>query len=563
MRPIERPLRLLTGLILFAYATSHLLNHAFGIRSVAAMEAASAILLAPWQTAVGLTVLYGSFFVHGGLGLYALFRRRHLRIPAAESWQLALGLLIPLLLIPHAAAVRLGSALFGLDFGYERILHHFFVLAPGLDLPRQFLLLTVVWLHGCLGVRAWLISKPWYPRAVPLLAALATLVPALALAGLVGIGLNLREAVAADPAYAATLEPQPAHAQSEATRERIAEGLSIGYLALVLMVLAARMMRDWHARRFRAVRITYPGPRPVAVAPGFSVLEASRWAGIPHASVCGGRGRCSTCRVRVTEGAAAVAAPQPIERRTLARIGAAPDVRLACQVRPRFDITVAPLVPVSRAAAGAARFDAAVEGGRELEIAALFVDLRESTRWATGRLPYDALFLFDRYIQAVTGAVRRHAGQVTSIAGDGVMSVFGIDPGAHAAGDALRAALAAWDALEELNRELAGELEAPLRAGMGLHVGLSVVGRIAAGGSLQFLGDTGNVAAKLEAEAKRLDGTVVVSWQALALAAPATADVKAAGIETHSVTVPGRREPVAVVVFRDRERLRRLLAPPG
>jgi len=90
-----RSLRLTTGLILFAYATSHFLNHAFGVRSIEAMQAASAILLRPWQSYPGLFALYGAFSIHGLLGLYALHRRRHLRLPAAEAWQLALGLTIP------------------------------------------------------------------------------------------------------------------------------------------------------------------------------------------------------------------------------------------------------------------------------------------------------------------------------------------------------------------------------------------------------------------------------------------------------------------------------------
>ena len=65
------------------------------------MQAASEVLLAPWQTTPGLWLLYGSFITHASLGLYALYRRRHLRMPAAEAWQLALGLTIPLLVIPR------------------------------------------------------------------------------------------------------------------------------------------------------------------------------------------------------------------------------------------------------------------------------------------------------------------------------------------------------------------------------------------------------------------------------------------------------------------------------
>src|SRR5436305_12874646 len=72
-RRIERPLRLLTGLILFAYATCHLLNHAFGIRSINAMQAASPVLLEPWQTFAGRTPPSASVFTHGLRGLYALY----------------------------------------------------------------------------------------------------------------------------------------------------------------------------------------------------------------------------------------------------------------------------------------------------------------------------------------------------------------------------------------------------------------------------------------------------------------------------------------------------------
>src|SRR5262249_42283650 len=152
----------------------------------------------------------------------------------------------------------------------------------------------------------------------------------------------------------------------------------------------------------------------------FSILEASRLANIPHASICGGRGRCSTCRVHIVKGLELLAAPAAVERGTLRHIKAPTQVRLACQTRPTADVAVELLVATGRApAARADRFDAAIGGGREAQIGAMFVDLRESTRLATGRLPFDALFLFDRYIHAVTAAIRQNSGRTTSIAGDG------------------------------------------------------------------------------------------------------------------------------------------------
>src|SRR3954469_7968122 len=155
-QPILRPLRLTTGLTLFTYATSHFINHAFGIHSVAAFQAAGLVLLKPWQTMGGHVILYTALIVHGALGLYALYRRRHLRIPANEGWQLALGLAIPLLLIPHAANIGLGKSIYGLEFGYPRVVYEFWVDSPDFALPRQYLLLIVVWVHGCIGIRSWL-----------------------------------------------------------------------------------------------------------------------------------------------------------------------------------------------------------------------------------------------------------------------------------------------------------------------------------------------------------------------------------------------------------------------
>jgi adenylate cyclase len=561
-RPIERPLRLATGLVLFGYATSHLVNHAFGIRSVEAFQAAGLFLLKPWQSVPGHLVLYTAFFVHCALGLYAVYRRRHLRIPAGELWQLALGLAIPLLLIPHAAAIAIGKSAYGLEFGYPRVLYQFWVVSPDLALPRQYLLLVVVWVHGCIGIRSWLRSKPWYPRASAALASLASLVPALALIGFTNAGLNLRDAAKRDPIAAAAryvvARPGTEAGQKYASMTRITDAISLIYLSLLAGTFGFRVVRDWHARRFQSVHVTYPGGRVVTVPCGFSVLEASRWAAIPHTSVCGGRSRCSTCRVRIVAGAQGLREPAPAERQTLARIGAPKDVRLACQLRPVTDLAVELLVrPNDAPQRGAARFDAAIEGGNELEIVALFVDLRESTRLATNRLPYDALFLFDRYIQAVTGAVRQNMGHVTSIAGDGVMSVFGAEGNIDNANrGAWKAALQIWGALDSLNAELAGELGEPLRVGMGLHLGVAVVGLIgsAEDRSLQFLGDTGNVAAKLEEQTRPLGCILVASRATLArIALPTT------GLETTVVSIAGREIPV--VIFKQQSELQHLLAP--
>ncbi len=68
---------------------------------------------------------------------------------------------------------------------------------------------------------------------------------------------------------------------------------------LLLASFAARPVRDLWERRAGVVQLTYSDGQTVSQPTGLSVLEMSRIGGVPHASVCGGRGRCSTCRVKV------------------------------------------------------------------------------------------------------------------------------------------------------------------------------------------------------------------------------------------------------------------------
>lgn len=557
-----RRLRLASGLTLFAYAFTHLLNHAFGIRSLDAMQQAADYLLDPWQSLPGLLLLYGAGATHLALGFVAFWRRRHLRMPGTEVVQLTLGLSIPLLLISHAATVRIGEAAFDLRIGYSRVIYQYFVVSPDAALLKQILLVIVVWIHGCMGVRAWLAPRNWYPRWVPALTALATLVPVLSLIGFINAGLDMRERAASDPAsipdHAADVPGTP-QAESFASVARTTDMITLGYVALLGSLLVARMARDWHARRFRAIRITYPEGRVVAVPEGFSVLEASRWAGLPHASVCGGRGRCSTCRVDVVAGGEDLPPPGPDEARLLSRIGAPPSVRLACQIRPKADISVVPLVhSVANAGGGASRYGPLSGSRRETELSAMFVDLRQSTQLADDRLPYDTLFIVERYLSTVAAAVRENGGHVVNVAGDGVMSVFGADGRSETgARNAFRAALALWDGIDALSTELQDELPQPLRFGIGLHVGLAVVGLRWEGGleGMPFLGDTGNVAARLEGETKRLGCTMVASRDALR-----HLESEQLRPEFTTVTVSGKTEPLAVACFRSKDELRLLLA---
>ncbi|MBK3801715.1 2Fe-2S iron-sulfur cluster binding domain-containing protein [Azospirillum brasilense] len=563
-RRIERPLRLFTGLTLFTFVITHFLAHAAGLLLLPGMEVARRTLLWVWDPPPGQALLAGSFVTPAGLGLWALYRRRHLRMPAGEAWQLGLGLCIPLLLISHGMAGMLSDDLYNDPLTYPRAIVLYWITAPETLLWRQLLLLVIVWVHGCIGVRGWLMTKPWYRRRASLLGAFAMLLPVLALAGIVNAGWDAERRAAADPAYLEQFRPPPAgtpEAENRAALAAISGGVFNTYVLLLVGTLGMRQYRNWRARATSPVRIAYPGGRTVTVPRGTSVLEASRANGIPHTALCGGRGRCSTCRIRVTEGVDALPPPNATERAVLERMKAPRAVRLACQLRPVAPLSVTPLLS-ARDNGRTFAVTAPMDSGRELAITALFVDLRGSTSLAAERLPFDALFIVTRYVQVVTDAIRKHGGYVIAIAGDGVMGMFANedDPTAAAA-SALRATADLWRDIEVLSRDLAEELDQPLAFGAGVHSGLAVVGAVACSedGSLQFIGDTGNVAARLEEMTKTLGATGVFSDAAAELAGLRQLE----HLERREVAIRGRDGTLGVRTVRRQEDLRALLESAG
>src|ERR1051325_2840765 len=342
-----RRIRLTSGLILFFYLITHFLNHSFGLISLEAMEAARAWFVGFWRSIVPTLALYGALATHITLAFYALYRRRHLRMPRWEALQLTLGLTIPLLLSAHVIGTRVPHELFGVEDSYSLIVLTLWAANPAQGL-RQTIILIIAWIHGCIGIHFWLRFRPWYTRAIPFFFAFALIVPILGLLGFFEAGRQVSDLIARDADWfdrTLRLAHVPVGAQRLLLTEIQERALEI-FLFILGAVLLARGIRGLLQRRHR-VRITYPGGLQIAVPKGITVLEASRLFGIPHTSICGGRGRCSTCRVRVLEGVESLPPPKPAELRVLQRVGAPPNVRLACQIRPMADLTVSPLVAAS------------------------------------------------------------------------------------------------------------------------------------------------------------------------------------------------------------------------
>jgi adenylate cyclase len=553
---VVRQIRLWTGLVLFTYLTTHFLNHALGLVSLEAMAAGQGWFVLIWRSLPGTVALYGSFGIHNLLALWALYRRRTLRMPAWEASQLALGLLVPPLLVWHVVGTRLAHEVAGTQTTYTFVVLALWQLNPIAGL-RQVVVLAVAWIHGCIGLHFWLRLRPWYPRVARTIYSGFLLLPVLALLGFATAGQEVARR-AREPGFVQTVIREarlPSPAQ-RAVLDRVAYAIFWGDLGAIALVLAARAVRE-HIRRRQGVRVAYPGGREVLVPAGFTILEASRFAGILHASVCGGRGRCSTCRVRVIRGEEHLPAATTDELRVLGRVGAPAHVRLACQVRPRRDLAVVPLVP-----AGAGPAEALPTGhrdGEELTIAVLFADLRGFTRLAERKLPYDVVFILNRYFEAVGGAITDAGGIVNQFTGDGVMALFGVDGTGPEEGSrqAVRAAAAMVARVQELSRALADDLDTALRLGIGIHTGPAVVGQMGYASTtyLTAVGDTVHVAARLEALTKEYACELVLSEE---VAVRAGLDVS--DHARHELTVRNREAPLAVFVAPSAGRLAERLA---
>jgi adenylate cyclase len=202
----------------------------------------------------------------------------------------------------------------------------------------------------------WLRVYDWYRRYGGVLPLLAWSLPLLALLGFARAGQEVSE-LARSQGPVRELLAGFGHLLGELIRfiNYYDAQVTNGFLATVVVVLVARQVSLWWRNRSAAFELLMPDGRRIPGAVGTTMLDALRAERIPHASVCGGRGRCTTCRVRIGSGREGLEAPATLERPALERVGAAPNVRLACQSRPRGKVPITPMLSADTGAAEARR----------------------------------------------------------------------------------------------------------------------------------------------------------------------------------------------------------------
>jgi adenylate cyclase len=232
-----------------------------------------------------------------------------------------------------------------------------------------------------------------------------------------------------------------------------------------------------------------------------------------------------------------------MERRTLERIGAASDTRLACQLKPAGDVAVTPLLSVG--GASHLQFEELILSA-EHEVAILFIDLRRWTTLSERHLPFDLVYVLDRYFTAVGDAVREAGGVPNQFIGDSVMAIFGLEAGiATASRQAMAAAAGIERRMDALNLELQRDFGAghALDFGIGIHAGTAVVGSVGyrQTRTLSAVGDAVNTASRLQELTKAYAVKLVVSE-----AVAREAGLLPTGWPAHEITVRGRSGPLRV-----------------
>jgi adenylate cyclase len=155
---------------------------------------------------------------------------------------------------------------------------------------------------------------------------------------------------------------------------------------------------------------------------------------------------------------------------------------------------------------------------RSQNVAVLFADIVGFTRYAESHKPEEVISLLRNFHAVLEEAVFAHGGTLDKYLGDGLMASFGTPTTSSSdAANAFAAAFAMHEGVDRLNRSRVESSLEPVHLSIGIHYGPVILGDIGSERRMEFatLGDTVNVAARLEAATRRLSCRILASDAAL------------------------------------------------
>ena len=259
--------------------------------------------------------------------------------------------------------------------------------------------------------------------------------------------------------------------------------------------------------------------RVIPIEDGQTILEASLAAGVPHYHVCGGKARCSTCRVIVQEGEENLSPPNKAELKLRKQKKFPGKVRLACQTKViKADVTIQRIIR-DETDLNLYVYGSECENiqtvGDERAMALFFLDIRNFTPFIEQHLPFDVIHIIRRLNIMFNDVIVEHKGKIIEYTGDGFYAVFGFDePIKEAVNNAYTAGIQILESLIKLNESyITRYFDHKIDVGIGLHSGKVIVGKtgIKEYNPYTVMGFPVNVAARLESATKELNNNFIIS----------------------------------------------------
>ena len=537
-------LKLWTGMFLMFYCVTHYLNHSIGIFGLDAVEYIRNIFLFFWRNPVMNFFLPSVAVIYIYLSLSRVIRLASFRGFKRHEWfQLIAGILTVPALALHVSGTKIAHVFYGINDTYTFLSSS---IADYTDIVIFNLLMLLVWMHGYIGVKYWMKVNSKYQSYLNQMGMFFFLLPILSFVGVISMFRESNLNLLIDPKYKEKVfnSSNPENVDLDKLTEDTIMYFVIPYLFLIIILFTGRFIFFKIKRRNNSIQISYPEGIISKIFPGMSILEASIDAGIPHAHVCGGRGRCSTCRIRVDKGLDQLEPPRQKEKRVLRGIGAPENVRLACQAFPKIDLNVSPLLAHDANYKENASEQKYIHGS-DREICIMFTDLRAFTKMSEKKLPYDVVFILNQYFKLMGEIIENHGGYLDKFIGDGTMALFGIEEGPkEGSRNAIMAASQMNVELKKLNERLIHDLPFPLKMGIGIHSGDVIFGKMGYkhAKNLTAVGDAVNTASRLESLTKEFKCQLIISKYTYELS-----DYQFNTIEEDSVKIIGRDEMLDIV----------------
>ena len=215
-------------------------------------------------------------------------------------------------------------------------------------------------------------------------------------------------------------------------------------------------------------------------------------------------------------------------------------MRLTCQLKPVANLSVTPFMNPET------DFDV-VEKAQEAVM--LFEDLRNFTKLSETTLPYDVVYIVNKYDATCGKAIEANTGRLDKFIGDGIMAIFEASDSIEMnCKRGVKAASETSKQIKMLSQDLSKEISAEVKCGMAIHIGQSIVGMMGYGDTVSrsAIGDNVNVASRLEQMTKAYNSDLIIFKQVAKQAA-----LKTSEFVEESVEVRGRNEKLDIVSTSD------------